>query len=180
VSVQVLDVREPPQPAGVYEQILGPAWNELPVSIRAVHAPGESRGFMQVSWGDTLPARVLAWALGFPRPCPRLEVILQVQPLAGGDRWVRRMGSVVLASTQRVSSGLLLEAFGVVVCAFRLLPHANGLRYLQQYGAAPSVAAQVALTPAGARTEVEIAAPLIGRVLRYEGIVEPARSDRRP
>ena len=194
VSARALDLREPQRPACVYAQILGPAWSELPASIRATYAAGQMRGFMQVSWGAGLLARGLAWTLGLPRPCPRLEVVLEVQPVVGGDRWVRRMGSAILASTQRASNGLLLESFGLFVWALRLFPHALGLRYVQEYAAlqlgpwqprlprwaAPRVVAQVSETPAGALTEVEISVPLVGRVLRYEGIMEPSLSDRRP
>lgn len=173
---------------------MGPAWNELPASIRATHLAGESRGFIQVSWGRGLLARCLARVLGFPPPCARRELILEVQPVDGGDRWVRRMGTVTLTSTQSASNGLLLESFGRFVFAFRLLPHQLGLRYLQEHAAlrlgawqlrlprwaSPRIVAAVAQTPAGPRTEVEVAAPLIGRVLRYEGIVQPAPSERQP
>jgi len=149
---------------------------------------------MQVSWGDGMLARSLAWALGFPRPAASVSVVLRILTVAGGLRWVRQMGSVLLTSTQAASNGLLLETFGVIVCAFRLLPESAGLRYLQQYAvlrlgslqlrlpawASPRVAALVVPTAGGARTEVEIAAPLIGRVLRYEGTMEPIASVDRP
>jgi hypothetical protein len=149
---------------------------------------------MQVSWGDGMLARALARALGFPRPAASVVVVLRIQPTAGGQRWVRQMGSVLLTSTQAASNGLLIETFGVIACAFRLLPEAAGLRYQQQYAAlrcgslqlrlpgwaSPRVAALVVPTAAGARTEVEIAAPLIGRVLRYEGTMEPVASVELP
>jgi hypothetical protein len=166
----------------------------LPQSIRIAHGGGESRGFMRVSWGERCSARWLARLLGFPQPCARLEVVLHVEPLAEGNRWVRRMGTASLTSTQRAACGLLLESFGWIVCAFRLLSDALGLRYVQEYAAlrlgpcqlrlprwaSPRVVARVEQTSAGPLTEVEISAPVVGRLLHYEGIVEPARSEGRP
>lgn len=171
----------------MYEQILGSAWSALPATIRSTHVAGESRGFMQVGWGDGVVARGIAHVLGFPRPSSRVAVVLKVHPAGRGLRWVREMGSTMLASTQEVSMGLVLESFGPMVCAFRLLPEEHGFRYVQEYAAlrlggrlvrlprwaSPRVVAHVVETSDGVRTEVEIAAPLVGRLLRYEGIMAP-------
>src|SRR4051812_19421241 len=94
---------------------------------------GESQGFMRVAWGPGILARILAWMLGFPRPSSRVAVRLEVRPVAGGLRWVRHMGVAIVTTTQRESEGLLLESFGPVVCAFRLLPEPRGFRYEQQF-----------------------------------------------
>ena len=125
--------------------------------------------------------------LGLPRPSSKVAVVLKVHPMGRGLRWVRQMGNAVMASTQEVSAGLVLESFGPLVCAFRLLPEARGFRYEQAYAAlrvygrllrlpqwaSPRVVAHVVETSEGVRTEVDIAAPLVGRVLRYEGTMAP-------
>jgi hypothetical protein len=92
---------------------------------------------------------------------------------------------------QFVANGLLLETLGAMVCGFRLRADAEGLFYAQEYQAVrvgrfrlrlpgwlgPSVVARVVRRERAAYSEVEIALPLVGLILRYEGSVTAVRSE---
>ena len=173
---------------------MGPRWRGVPESVRRTHRPGEWRGFMRVTWGEGFIARQLARRLGLPAPSPRLAVTLDVRPVEEGLRWTRRMGSVVLTSTHAVANGLLLESFGPWEFAFCLLPAASGVHYAQQYFAvrigrlrlrlfdwsSPHVVARVMQAADGVITQVDVTAPGLGRLLRYEGVIEPVRAKAAP
>jgi len=182
----------------MYEGLLGPAWLSLPESVRSAHRPGRSRGTMRVTWGRGSLARVAARLLRLPRPAAEVAVHLEVRPIAEGRLWIREIGGKTLSSGQRVAGGLLLEEFGPLLCAFRLRAAVGGppdgrrhelgeLRYEQEFAAvrlfgawlrlpawmSPKVRGRVCGAGVDARTEVEIAAPLLGTILSYAGITRP-------
>jgi hypothetical protein len=150
---------------------------------------------MTVRWGSGILARFLGRLFGFPRPGEAVPVHLTIEPIAMGARWTRRMGEAHLVTEQTVESGLVFEAFGPFVCGFRVNADSQSLWYTQQYAGLrfgrrrlrlprwlwPRVHARVRQVGTSASSEVEILAPWIGPVLRYEGMVtrvhpEPAES----
>jgi hypothetical protein len=177
-----------PPVANSYRELLADCWDELPRGMQAVHAAGRLRGAFSIAWGTNAAARLLAWACRLPRAGENVPVELAIVANARGLSWARRMGNETVATEQRAHRGLLVESFGPMEFRFRIRRDGETLVY-EQVGAGVRfvgyswplpralslrISARSRAEGDGARTEVEIAAPWIGRVLRYEGFVSGA------
>lgn len=177
----------------LYPELLGPAWLALPPVVRRLHQEGRARGRVTIERGRPWPARVLAQILGFP-PAGEVAAHLAVERRGEEQVWSRRFGEHTMISRQRRRAGdLLAERFGSFECAFRLRPTARGidydlvgaalafggLRVPLPRGLAPHVAATTWEEEGVMGIDVSISAPLLGRVLRYHGLVRPEGDEAR-
>jgi hypothetical protein len=171
-----------------------PGWDAVPEVVRRGHEPGTFSGTLDVRCGAGFPARVVAWACGFPPPGRDVPVRLAVTTDGAATRWERRFGAHELVTMQRTRpGGLVSERLGCIECVFRLLADEHGVSHEQVAAAlclgpvrlplpaplAPRIVARVAAAPAprACHVTVGVVAPFAGLVLSYDGVVireEPA------
>jgi Domain of unknown function (DUF4166) len=172
----------------LYPTLLGSAWAALPSVVRRLHQEGHARGQVTIERGRHWPARLLAQVLGFPPAGREVATHLAVEGRGDEQVWSRRFGGHTMISRQRLrAGGELAERFGSFECRFRLRPTARGIDY-DLVGVALALGdlrlpLPQSLAPHGAANtwaeadamglDVEISAPLLGRILRYHGLVKP-------
>jgi hypothetical protein len=175
----------------LYAGLLGPDWERLPPRVRQLHSEGRASGRFHVRRGPGLLVAVLGWLLRLPPAGEDVPTRLVVRREGATQAWERAFGDHALVTLQHVwPEGLLAERLGAVACVFRLCAEGRGLRY-EQVGAwlclgtwrlrlprllAPRIEAEALEAPEGMRVHVRIGAPLVGRLLSYEGWVSPEES----
>lgn len=175
-------------PTSLYAGLLGADWERLPSQVRRLHAEGQARGHFQVRRGPGPLVALLGALLRLPPAGEQVPTRLVVRCEGALQCWERAFGSHALVTQQHVwPGGLLAERLGPITCVFRLRAEGPGMRY-EQVGAwmhlgplrlrlprvlAPRIEAEVADTSEGMRVSVRIAAPVVGRLLSYEGRVRP-------
>jgi hypothetical protein len=142
-----------------------------------------------VCWGTRAPARWAARLCGLPRPGADVAVELDVDADVRGETWRRTFGGRPFATRQWSADGRhLLERFGPLELRFVLRADDGGLRFEPRGTAVRLLGLRLALPAAlgprvdacvravGARlqVEVELRAPLLGRLCRYAGWLEPS------
>ncbi|MCK5746948.1 DUF4166 domain-containing protein [Oricola sp.] len=183
--------REPAQPgAPPYRQVLGPALDDLPAPIRAIHDTTRQRswrGRARVRRGSGLVAGIIGRLIGFPAASDDVEVSVVMAPERGGERWTRRFGDRQFSSFQWPGAGknecLMMERFGIVTVALALVVEDGRLHLVPRHWSCLGVPLPAFLLPRGNSFEtvrgdrfcfdVEIAAPLIGLIVAYDGMLEP-------
>jgi len=169
----------------IWARAIGPDFDGLPPAIRALHeTPGRSlwRGAAATEGVSGPFAALVARMLGFPRAqavCP-VEVAIE----ADGDRsvWRRRIGGHAFVSvlSHPRPGGRVRERFGPLSMALTLTPEGERLVYRVNGWRLGPIPLPRALGPSTRSHEevdaegrfvfdVEIFAPLIGRLARYRG-----------
>lgn len=169
----------------IYARAIGPAFDALPAPLRALHeAPGRSqwRGEAATEGASGPLVALVARIVGFPKAreaCP-VEVAIE----ADGDRsvWRRRIGGHAFASvlSHPGAGGRVRERFGPLSMDLRLTPEGERLIYRVEgwrlgliplpRSLGPSTRAHEEVDAEGRFVfDVEISAPLIGRLVRYRG-----------
>lgn len=169
----------------IYARAIGAAFDALPGPIRALHeTPGRSlwRGEAATEGAAGPLAAFVARVVGFPKAqaaCP-VEVAIE----ADGDRsvWRRRIGGHGFASvlSHPRAGGRVSERFGPLSMDLTLTPEGGRLVYRVEGWRLGPIPLPRALAPATRAHEevdaegrfvfdVEISAPLIGRLVRYRG-----------
>ena len=169
----------------IFARAIGPAFDALPPAIRALHeTPGRSlwRGQAATEGAAGPLAALAARMVGFPQTqaaCPA-EVAIR----ADGERsvWRRRIGGHAFASVLSGprAGGRVTERFGPLSMELRLIPDGDRLVYRVEGWRLGPVSLPRTLAPSTRAHEevdaegrfvfdVEISAPLIGRLVRYRG-----------
>lgn len=169
----------------IFARAVGPAFDALPAPIRALHeTPGRSlwRGEAMTGRASGPLAGFVARIVDFPKAqaaCP-VEVAID----ADGDRsvWRRRIGGHAFASvlSHPRAGGRVRERFGTVSMDLSLTPEGGRLVYRVEGWRLGPIPLPRALGPSTRAHEevdaegrfvfdVEISAPLIGRLVRYRG-----------
>ena len=169
----------------IYARAIGPAFDALPAPIRALHeTPGRSlwRGEAMTDGASGPLAALVARIVGFPKAqaACRAEVAIE----ADGDRsvWRRRIGGHGFASvlSHPRPGGRVSERFGPLSMDLTLTPEGERLVYRVDGWRLGPIPLPRALAPSTRAHEevdgegrfvfdVEISAPLIGRLVRYRG-----------
>lgn len=174
----------------LYRQLLGPAFAELPRSVRTLHDSRSRRtwsGTAQVRPGSGLLARMVRAIIGFPGQAGECPVRVEFEPGPAGERWTRIFGSKSFQSLQSAGQGrnqfLLVERFGPISIALALLVEEGRMRLVPRRWSLLGMPLPRSLLPNGASYEreegskfcfaVEIAIPLIGMIVAYKGVLEP-------
>lgn len=169
----------------LFARVIGPAFESLPEAIRALHeTPGQSvwRG-RAATEGATGPlAALVAWLVGFPAAQADCEAEVRIE--ADGERsiWRRRIGGQTFVSvlSRPGEDGRIDEQFGPLSFRLCLTPEGDRLIYsvegwrlgpiLLPRAVAPRTRTHERLDAEGRFVfDVEISAPLIGRLVRYCG-----------
>ncbi len=173
-------------PPPLYAQVMGDAFAALPPAVRDMHMIHGDRGAAGegiVMRGTSPLARLIATVMRFP---PTGHWLLHVAFVErdGVETWTRDFGGHRFASALSANDGCVVERFGPIRFAFDLPADADGLamrlRRWSVFGVplplmlAPHIAAREWQEDDRFRFEVDVAMPLIGRVVRYAGWLRPA------
>ncbi|HJQ34591.1 MAG TPA: DUF4166 domain-containing protein [Pyrinomonadaceae bacterium] len=176
---------------GLYERLVGAGWETLDEAVRRFHPSGKgmrAAGTFAVRRGRGLAAHLLARLMGLPESGEAVPLLLRVTPHAAGERWRRSFAGRDFVTEQRAGTRLLLaERAGPVEMLFRLKAEGGALVYTQEGVAlragplrvplprrlAPRVEASERAGRGGRGVQVSVCvtAPLVGLVIRYEGLV---------
>jgi len=173
--------------AGLYERLVGDGWGVLDEPVRRFHLRARGAGVFAVRRGEGRFARVVARLLGLPEGGEAVPLLLSVEPHGGGERWRRNFAGREFVTEQGEHAGALMaERTGPFELLFRLTAEGGALAYRQE-GAflrvrslgvrlprllAPRVEAWERADEGGVRVSVCVTAPLVGLLIRYEGLVE--------
>lgn len=184
--------REHDPAAPLYRRLLGSAFDTLPGPVRALHGTAAARewqGEAEVRRGHSMLARLAAAIAGFPKASAAVPVTVAFAPEGNGERWTRDFGGRRFSSLQTAGTGradyLLVERFGPATFAMALVVDGDRLRLVPRRWTMFGVPMPRALMPDGPsfetevdgkfRFDVEIAAPLVGLIVGYRGMLEPVK-----
>ncbi len=173
----------------LYRRLLGSVFDTLPARLRDFHdveTTWSGRATFKITRGRGVLRNVIASLGGLPQAGEAVPLRLTIRAEGEGERWVREFGSKRLESVQRAWDGLLVETFGAVTLGFRLVAEPPALRLeparlwvggipwfhrLAPYGDGVEVG-----EPDGCAVVATAYAPLLGMIVRYEGLVRPERT----
>ena len=176
----------------LYERVLGEAFEALPPRLRELHRPGSGRrwtGRAAVERGRGPVAALVSGIFGFPAEGADLPVEVRFDvDEAGRETWDRRFAGRLMRSTQEEGkgwdAGLVVERFGPLAFGLAVVRDGGRLLILPRQWAIWGMPLPRALMPQGDGFEeerdgrfhfhVEIALPLLGRIVDYRGWLEPA------
>ncbi|KQW83145.1 SDR family oxidoreductase [Brevundimonas sp. Root1279] len=169
----------------IYARAIGPAFDALPASIRALHeTPGRSlwRGEAMTEGASGLVAALVARVVGFPPTQARCPAEVAID--ADGERsiWRRQIGGHAFASilSRPRAGGRVSERFGPLTMDLTLTPEGGRLVYRVEGWRLGPLPLPRALGPSTEAFEeidddgrfvfdVTILVPLLGRLVRYRG-----------
>ena len=175
--------------ASLYQRLLGCAYATLPTRVQALHAPSAPAcwtGIATVERGTGVLSRLIARVFGFPAAGDNVPVSVRFTPEAGGERWTRTFEGRRFSSLQTAGTGhdeaLLVERFGAIAVALAVVVEGVRLRLLPRRWSLLGIPLPTSLLPGGTSFEterdgqfvfdVEIAAPLVGRIVAYRGTLK--------
>jgi len=166
---------------------LAGSWAQLSAVVRRLHGPCAVHGRFVVERGEGWAVALVAWIFGLPAPGPEVTTSLEVRAGRHEFTWDRRFGTRRLITHQRaLRGGTLAERLGGIECVFELTATHDAIEY-RQSGArlcagplrlplprplAPRVEARVRALGESMEVEVVLSAPVIGRLMRYRGMVQ--------
>jgi hypothetical protein len=175
----------------LYQQILGTAFEDMPAPIKRLHRVTHVHqwtGTARVTGASNPLAALIARLFGFPTQSHTSDAEVTISRDAKGELWQRKFGACRFESHQTVGKGrnanLLVERFGPIRVAMALEITQSGLRLIPRRWSFLGLALPKSLIPQGDYFEhaedgnfnfnVEIEAPLIGRIVTYKGGLSPA------
>jgi hypothetical protein len=176
-------------PPVLYRDMLGEAWNRLPLALREMHdlqTEKTARGRARVERGDHLLARFAGWLIGFPTAGNDVPVTVSFRSERGRETWRRTFAGRSFVSTQAAGrwQRLLNERFGPFSFALALVVDGATLRLVPRHWRAFGIPLPLAWAPGGDAYEfeqdgrfhfhVEIGHRLCGLIVRYRGWLEPS------
>ncbi|MDF7774909.1 DUF4166 domain-containing protein [Sphingomonas sp. AOB5] len=173
--------RQLPEP--LYARLMGERFAKLPPMVRAMHESDEAVGEGVVERGTGPLAGLFAAMMGMP-PSGRYPLHVAFAERDGSETWHRDFGGHRFRSVLSAKRGLAVERFGPLRFAFDLPSDGEGLRMAFRgwslFGVplprflGPRIAAREWQEDGRFRFEVDVAVPLVGRVIRYSGWLLPA------
>ncbi len=178
-------------PGPLYPQTLGTAFAGLPPALQALHRPGPRAlwsGRATVRRGTARIASLIAAIFGFPKAGKDIPVSVTFLTAPDGtETWGRNFAGRLMVSTQEVGTGrnqyLVTERFGPFAFGLALVVDGDRLRIIPRRWTVFGLPLPRALMPRGDsyeheqngkfRFHVEIALPLIGPVVTYDGWLDP-------
>jgi hypothetical protein len=171
----------------LYRRLLGDRFDELPDQVRALHdvsAPATWTGRTDVWRGGNAISRALATMLGLPPEGRDQPLNVTFTPRGDTEIWQRVFGAKIFRSTQWADGPQLRERVGPVVLHMTLQLDHGGLG-LTLVGVSvlgiplpafvlPRISTRESERDGRYLFEVEAVMPLLGRLVRYEGVLECA------
>lgn len=177
----------------LYRRLLGAAYERLPQPLRAMHDVRErmtAHGRAKVERGRGAMIELLAWAFRFPAEGDDVPLTVTFRVEGQREVWERRFAGRQFRSIQEMGSvagrDLLIERFGPLAFAMSVPIREGRLRLELEKGWCFGVPLPSFLLPGIVAFEhaegdrfnfhVDLGMPLIGRVVRYRGWLEPVAS----
>jgi len=171
----------------LFERVLGTAFAQLPPVLRALHSvPRRQRwgGQARVRRGRHWLVAPCAWLARLPPDAEAVPVTVEFAVDGAGERWDRRFGDARMASRLWVRQGRLCERLGAVHFRFALEAVDGEIHWRAErgwaFGIVPLPARWFAWVRCRERADgdryaflVDVAMPLIGPLIRYEGWLLP-------
>ncbi len=174
----------------LYEKTLGSAYRDLARPIQELHIIGEGRSFTgrcKVTRGRNPAGQMIANLFGMPKASPDIPVRVVMTLKDGVETWERYFDGRRMVSTQEAGKGrharLVTERFGPVAIHMAVLAQEGRLVLKTKSWSMFGVPLPRFLAPSGDIYEhgakgrfnfhVDIKAPLLGRLVKYEGWLEP-------
>ena len=170
-------------PGALFERVLGEDFRRLPEPIRDLHRTlGDSvwSGRASVQGARSWAGRLTAALFGFPGEHPETPVTVRITSDGRRSVWRRRIGSGRFRSVLTEREGGVVERFGLLAFDLDLTVADGRLAYSVRgwrlgpvplpRALAPVTTTHEAVDAEGRFTfDVEISAPLVGRLVRYRG-----------
>lgn len=174
----------------LFPLIVGGSFEALPPVLRAFHAPMTTatpetwRGRADIEAPSGPAAAAVARLFGFPAAGAGIPVAVSVsrrdEPRGPAEIWARDFGGRRMISTLRNRHGVLTETFGPLVFPLDVRADARGLAMVGRGWRLGPLPLPRGLAPRSTATEhqdqegrfrfdIEIGAPLLGRLVRYRG-----------
>jgi hypothetical protein len=161
---------------------LGDDFARLPQTVRRAHVENvRLTGQARVTRGGAL-ANALATIMGLPAASDGISMSVDGEHLPDRMIWSRQFGDRKFESCFRLQHGRLIESFGPFRLLLRLEVQEHRLRYVLErvalfglplpHGLAPSLEAWEGERDGRYDLAVEVRLPVIGRLVRYEGLLE--------
>ena len=170
--------------ASLYRRVMGEAFDALPPVLRRFHgleAGGRAGGLLRVTRGDGRLRNLVAGAVGLPEAGEQVPLELHVLVEGDRERWVRAFGARRMVSVQWARGDMLMEGVGGVRFGFEVVIEPGGARFVCRRNwllglPLPSwlttrIEAEVRGGDEGWWLRVTVTAPLVGRLVEYEGEV---------
>lgn len=168
----------------LFRRVLGDAFDNLPVTVRAIHGAAERAvltGRGRARGGGNPLARIARSVLGLPSPGIYPDLAVTVAPDNHGEAWTRAFGTGAFTSHLRPGRelGQFEEQFGPLRFTFEAEPTVNGFRWrfvdcraglvpLPSWFA-PSIRARAFEADGTYRFSVAVAHPMVGLMFAYAG-----------
>ncbi len=175
----------------LYRRVLGEAWDRLPHRLREMHDVRDRRratGRAKVSRGTGLVSRMVATMFGFPGAADDIPVEVDFTVKDGTEVWRRNFAGAGFSSIQRAGTSafrhMIAERFGPFEFGLALNFAGERLHLVLRGWTLCGIPLPLAWAPRGEAYEsvsddkfrfcVEIAHPWCGRIVRYEGWLQPS------
>jgi NAD(P)-dependent dehydrogenase (short-subunit alcohol dehydrogenase family) len=171
----------------LYARVMGREFLGLPEVTRRVHrgrpailAEGEAAVI-----GPRNPlGRLVARLFGLPKEASKAPVRVLIEAREGREYWTRWFdGQPMRSVMSRAGDGLIEERFGIVAIRLALVARPDGLDMVPMGGRIgplplprfllPRIKAEERVDGTRHRFDVDVALPLIGRLVAYRGYLEP-------
>ncbi len=178
--------REPPAQATLFQQLMGSAFDDLPLSLQRFH--GQSGKTTWTGRADVIGsgnplAKMISRIFRFPAPGKDQPLTVTVSPYKDGERWVRTYGTRSMVSTLRPGVGrsdrLIVERFGPVAVHMALVVEDERLQLVPRRMTIFGVPLPARLLPGDLCFEqdragvfgfdVTLSLPGVGRIVTYRG-----------
>jgi NAD(P)-dependent dehydrogenase (short-subunit alcohol dehydrogenase family) len=166
----------------LFETVLGASFAQLPAVTQKLHRGWPAivaNGNAVVRPADTILGRAIARIFGLPARAGECPLRVTIESRDGQEFWSRRFGTHRMRSVMREEAGLVVERFGPVSIAMHLVATPEGLDMRPVRGRLvgiplphsllPSVVAKETSGDGNHEFEVDIALPVIGRLVAYHG-----------
>lgn len=166
-----------------YREILGSRYGDLSSHVRmCLEDPICGRGLATVWGASTRVGRWFAPRLGLPPEAVRVDLLLEMHWTPMGFQWTRSFDGFVLTTYQECRGAFLVETVGALSLWFSLDVSSGDLLYrsaaVRWRGIplprwlSPRVSARVWQEGPGWGVEVDVRAPMVGRLCRYKATLE--------
>ncbi len=178
----------------LFQRALGERFKDLPRSVRDLHTvKGESgwQGRARVTRGKSRIGALICRLVGFPEEADDIPVSVTIERRGDMELWRRDFGGKMFASVLCLRNGEerghITERFGVMAFDIDLQLADDRLQFPVARGRVLGVSLPRALLPVSEAGEfemdgrfhfdVQVSLPGIGMLVRYQGHLNPVRSD---
>lgn len=178
-----------PRAASLYRHALGPSYEDLPAPIQALHDIGQGKtftGHADITRGTNILTNIIANIFRFPKGGEDVPVTVSLTRHADVEHWVRHFGGKKMFSTQEAGKGKdayqIIERFGPVSARLNVTLSEGRLNLTPTAFRIFGIPLPKFTFPRGDMFEyvkdgkfmfhVDIVAPFIGRLVKYEGNLE--------